>query len=460
MANLSGGAYITFAKPYLNKVADIIKERKELMFEGGDHEVVTMSKEIKSFLDAVKKQNENSIKAVLMDGSSYNGIFNGRKWTQIDKSQFTGKGGDGGGGGADAKSTAMQEVASMFAIQKGIEANGYSDQKQFYKLFRKEMLEIYPDMNEEWENTFFQQQVTTVRELGKSKFTHYSRDDGFMEWISNFVKKKYKIAKKDSWNPADIWLINDLAGVKKILEKRIVDDVTTLPEFNAILRDMWAEKKVIGISLKKMSGKVAKWELVNLKDMDLFDNKEYQFTVDQIVCDLSLKSKSEFKSSDSKIKIISKKQTINFQIRQNSTGFNNLKIEGTDISATGARLGKAPLDMVAKVFDEFRLTFDNKNQNFPTSAAEFEQGFDKKWKPIFNSIKKYTNVASADTFKSNMISVYNSKRPDYAHTKLMQMKLIAEILKLDTKKQNQLLTSLAFVAQKKGAVFGPFGKLY
>ena len=154
MANLSGGAYITFGKPYLNKVADIIKERKELMFEGGVHEVVTMSKEIKSFLDAVKKQNENSIKAVLMDGSSYNGIFNGRKWTQIDKSQFTGKGESGGG--ADAKSTAMQEVASMFAIQKGIEANGYSDQKQFYKLFRKEMLEKYPDMNEEWENTFFQ----------------------------------------------------------------------------------------------------------------------------------------------------------------------------------------------------------------------------------------------------------------------------------------------------------------
>ena len=302
--------------------------------------------------------------------------------------------------------------------------------------------------------------MTTVRELGKSKFTHYSRDDGFMEWISNFVKKKYKIAKKDSWNPADIWLINDLAGVKKTLEKRIVDDVTSLQEFNAILRDMWAEKKVIGISLKKMSGKVAKWELVNLKDMDLFDNKEYQFTVDQIVCDLSLKSKSEFKSSDSKIKILSKKQTINFQIRQNSTGFNNLKIEGTDISATGARLGKAPLDMVAKVFDEFNLTFDNKNQNFPTSADEFEMGFDKKWKPIFNSIKKYTNVATADTFKSNMISVYNSKRPDYAHTKLMQMKLIAEILKLDAKKQNQLLTSLAFVAQKKGAVFGPFGKLY
>jgi len=459
MANLSGGAYITFAKPYLNKVADIIKDRNNLIFEGGDHEMVTMSKEIKAFLDAVKKQNENAINSALMEGNSYREIFNGKKWTQIDKSQFTGKGGDSIGA-PDAKSTAMQEVASMFAIQKGIEANGYSDQTRFYKLFREEMIEIYPDMNEEWENTFFQQQVTTVRELGKSKFTEYSRDDGFMEWISEFVKNKYNIVKKDSWNPADIWLVNDMAAVKKTLQKKIIDDVTTLQEFNAILRDMWYEKRVIGISLKKMSGKVAKWELVNLKDMDLFDNNEYQFTVDNIICDLSLKSKGEFKSSDTKIKIMSKEQTINFQIRQNSTGFNNLKIEGTDISATGARLGKAPLDMVAKVFDSFNLKFDNKNQNFPTTASDFKEEFDKKWKPLFNSIKKYTNIASADIFKSNLIAVYSSKRPDYAHTKLMQMKLIAEILKLDAKKQNNLLTNLAFVAQKKGAVFGPFGKLY
>jgi len=123
-------------------------------------------------------------------------------------------------------------------------------------------------------------------------------------------------------------------------------------------------------------------------------------------------------------------------------------------------LGKAPLDMVAKVFDSFNLNFDNKNQNFPTTVSGFEEEYDKKWKPLFNSIKKYTNIANADIFRSNLNAVYSSKRPDYAHTKLMQMKLIAEILKLDAKKQNDLLTNLAFVAQKKGAVFGPFGKLY
>ena len=56
-----------------------------------------------------------------------------------------------------------------------------------------------------------------------------------------------------------------------------MDDVTPIEEFNAILRDMFHARKIIGISLKKMSGRTAKWELVNLENMDVFDNDEYQF---------------------------------------------------------------------------------------------------------------------------------------------------------------------------------------
>ena len=457
MAGISGGIYITFGKPYLTKVAKLIGEGLPLIFSDGSSEVVLKTSEIKTFLHAVDIQNELLVKTTLMEGSGFKEIFNGRRWTQIEKGQFTGKGGDGIGA-ADAKSTMMQEKASLFAIQKGIEANGYSDKEKFYKLYRTEMMHIYPDMNEDWENTFFQQQVTAVRELGKSKFDHYSRDEGFMEWITKFVKDKYNITKKDSWNPADIWLIHDYENVKRLLKQKILDDVTPIQEFNAILRDMWYEKKIIGISLKKMSGKVAKWELVNLKDMDMFDDDTYTFKLDEMICDLSTKG-NDFKTSDTKIRVKSKNQSINFQIRQNSTGMSNLKIEATDPSATSARLGKAPLDMVAKVFNEFGLEFDNKNQNFPKNSSEFEKSY-ATWKSIFNSVKSYTNVSTEEKFKMNMISVYNSKRPDFAHSKLMQLKLIYQINKLSPEKRDKLLTDLAYVAQKKGSVFGPFGKLY
>jgi hypothetical protein len=174
---------------------------------------------------------------------------------------------------------------------------------------------------------------------------------------------------------------------------------------------------------------------------------------------LNLKDKESFKTSDSRINISSKKQKVTFQIRQNSAGFNNLKIEGTDLGAKSARLGKSPLDMVARVFSEYGLSFDNKNQNFPRSAAEFTKDY-AIYKAIYNKAKQYTNVSSEAKFRDNIMAVYNSDRPDYAQSKLMQLKLFAEMSKLNKKKLNSLLTDLAFVAQKKGAVFGPFGKLY
>jgi len=79
-----------------------------------------------------------------------------------------------------------------------------------------------------------------------------------MDYISDICKTKYGISKKDTWNPADIWLVSDLNKVKNTLKTKVLDDVTSLEEFNAILRDMYHERKIVGISLKKMSGKTAR----------------------------------------------------------------------------------------------------------------------------------------------------------------------------------------------------------
>lgn len=456
MAKLSGGEYITFKKPYLVQVANLIKEGKKLKIDGEEDQVINMTPDVKKYIKAVDDKNQTAVNTILKTGSAFLPIFNGYRWTNIDKGQFTGK---GGGGGSDGATTAMQERASLYAIQVGIENNGYSDRAKFFKEHRDELLKLYPDMDEEWESTFFEQQKTVVRELGPTKYSHYSRDEGFMDWITKFCSKKYGIVKKDSWNPADIWLVNDLANVKRTLEQLVKDDVTSIKQFNAILRDMFHERKVVGISLKKMSGKTAQWELVNLEDNDLFDDDEYTFKLESAACDCNLKNKQDFKTTDSRINLSSKKQKITFQIRQNSAGINNLKIEGTDIGATAARLGKVPLPMAANVFKAYSIPFDNNNKNFPTTVDEFVNQ-KAEWIKIFNRVKQYTNVASASVFEENILSVFGSDRPDYAHSKLMQLKLFDSIFSLKGDKLDQLLTELAFLAQKKGAVFGPFGKLY
>ena len=42
----------------------------------------------------------------------------------------------------------------------------------------------------------------------------------------------------------------------------------------------------------------------------------------------------------------------------------------------------------------------------------------------------------------------------------MQIKFISELLSLKKELQNEIMTDMAFLAQKKGKQFGPFGKLY
>jgi len=321
-------------------------------------------------------------------------------------------------------------------------------------------------MNEEWEDGFFQQQVTVHKEVGNTKYGHYSREGGFMDYITKFVKDNYKISKKDSWNPADVWLVSDVNKVKRELEKKVKDDVTPLTEFNSILREYFVDRQIVGVSLKKMSGKTARWELVNLGNMDIYDNDEYNFEYDKAEFSLKLKSgnKAEFETSDSKIFISGKKGNIKFQIRQNSAGFNNLKMEGTDLGATSARLGKVPLDMAEQYFKDIKLVWNNSNKNFPQTSAAFLKDY-ANYKVMFKTVKHLTIGITEDLFKNNIIAVFNSNRPDYAHSKLMQLHLFSQIFSEKMRanrniKLNDLLTTFAYYAQKKGAVFGPFGKLY
>jgi hypothetical protein len=282
-----------------------------------------------------------------------------------------------------------------------------------------------------------------------------------MDYISKKIKRLYGISQKDTWNPADIWLVSDQSKMERLLDKVIVDDVTTLEQFNQIMRELFRKRKIIGISLKKMSGKSAKWELVNLENMDMYDKDEYSFKLENIRLDFGLKANGkEFKNSDTKIWIEGKTTKISFQIRQNSAGFNNLKIGGTAKGAAAARLGKAPLQMVSTLFKAMGLTFDNKHQNYPRTDVEYikEQ---ETWEKLFKKLDgKYTDISKPDVFSKNMIAIYNSKRPDFASSKLMQLKFVTEILRKDADNIDLLLTSLAYLQQKKGKIFGPFGKLY
>ena len=460
MAGLAGGKYITFEKPYLGMVVSIIERGEDLLFVDNTKQKVNQTPAMKEFLKAYNEGNEIKIASILKSGPSFAPLFNGYRWTEIEKSQFTKR-----GGGSDGETTARQERATMFAIQKSIENNGYRDQKKFYQLYRKDLLDIYPAMDETWENAIFQQQLTTYREVGNTRFGHYSRDDGFMEYITERCRTLYGITKKDTWNPADIWLVSDLDKVKRDLDRKILDNTTSLQEFNAILRDMFHDRRVVGISLKLISGNYAKWELVNLENADVFEGDMYTFGFESAELLFSLRGK-DFINTDSKLNIGSSSQKIKFQIRQNSAGFNNLKIEGTDIGASAARLGKVPLDMASQLFSKNSLESNRWRswRNYPQNADEFVQEQEvhvERFKKLERTRKVLMGVRNSDEFVKNVINVFQNGKKDIANSKLIQLDLLCTIFSLSQeKKLNNLLTDLAFLAQKKGTLFGPFAKLY
>ena len=62
-----------------------------------------------------------------------------------------------------------------------------------------------------------------------------------------------------------------------------------------------------------------------------------------------------------------------------------------------------------------------------------------------------------------MYAVFEGREPQIANQKLIQLYFIDKLLQLKEKEQNEYLTDLLFIAQKKGKKvfdFGPFGKLY
>jgi len=446
----------TLSKPYITSIKRDIESSKPIKTVDG-LETFIINGEIEKLFKAVDSADERKISSIIGSGRNINPIFETKsgkvyKFNQIDKAPYSGM---GGSKKADAKTTAMQERASLIAIKKSIEKNGFSDKIKFLKECKSEMLKEYPDMDGEWEETFYQQGVTVQKQVGNTKFDHYSRDDGFMDDITKMVKN-YGISKKDTWNPADIWLVNNLTENKKKLQNIIDDDATPITHFNDIMRDMFINGEVIGISLKKVSGKKALWELVNVKIKGPMFDKEGTYKVDSIISKFST-NKGVFSSTDTVIKMSNNVDSINFQIRQNSRGFSNLKFEGTSKGASKARLGKSPVDMVANLMKSYGLTSLNNHNKFPKSAADFIQNknthIDK-----FKTITNWTDI-NVTEFETHMIDAFN-KNPSMANSKLMQLHFLAELAKIPKNKLDDFLTSMAYLSMKKGKVFGPFAKLF
>jgi hypothetical protein len=294
----------------------------------------------------------------------------------------------------------------------------------------------------------------------------------------NFIEDKVKslgITKIADWSPVDIWLVKDKQKVENEINQHIGKNGTTsgqtIDQLNDILREMFKGKRVVGISLKKVSGKKAIFEEVNIRignDRTLRRAKK-QYTTPK--SGIKLKFNLSLKNTGGQIVLGAEDLSIafgakyNFQIKSNggSSDFYNLKFEGS-IPGSSARGGKAQVDKVIDLLKSNGLNFDNKYQNYPKNLEEFKKSKDK-YVLMFEKIKTLctTNIRTKDDFILTFESLFSSSKQNVhlANSKLMQLNFIYQVLTLKpNQKYEEFWTDMFWLSIRKGPKFGPHGKLY
>ena len=425
--------------------------------------------------------------------------------------------------------TQMQELGSAWVFKRAIQdnvifnsPNDIVNDKNTYK----ELLKIWKtvgkvdwddEVDGEWVVNFYKQQKTLLQKIGKPTFSEFCRSsdyvlpgskkgETFMEWVSDLVKKEFQISQKDNWNPADIWLIQNEAKwkkeIKKAYDNRNVRKKRTieaeLAKFNAIFRGLFRSRQIVGISLKKISGKTAQWKEVNVTEKFFKKLEATHMTLTEAKCLLGTKrinpdtakkdiARGKFRGLPDAATLTQDTVLLitdpglagepgakyKVQIKANdSTKFSNLKWEPTITSATGARLGKATVELVLDLMKSYNILryYEPDNKKYPRNKTEFGEVEDD-YRDIIEELvsDRFIDVGpigsgqvAVETAIINLKETFDQNRsqPWVAVSKLQQLRFLYALMTLSERDRNDFCTSLIFTAEKSGRRYGPYGKLY
>ena len=402
----------------------------------------------------------------------------------------------------DAEFTAMQEKATALISKRSFVDNiNFTSHLDIIKdkktvqglkeIFVKDRVQLFnykspfsQKIEENWFKTFYKQNERILKEFSNAQFTVFDRDDkdGFMMWFMKTIRDYFKISNKDSYNPADIWLIHKRDVNREVILKELEGPkgTQTIEELNQIMRKLYKERKVVGLSLKLISGSQAKYQEVNLDDkfFKAVENKkgEFDYNLLKVKFDLSTYGKGKsggFTTQDAVLTLgIKGTEIAKFQVKGNTTSrLSNLKIEGTG-KGEAARLGKAPLELVRKLTagKPYRSQFINDAKKEPQNISDFSKQA-KMWQVMYEEL--VTNMKRKGIpievkimpkdFTKNMKIAFEGRTPWIANSKLLQLRFLHMVSKFKKEEIHEYMTDLIFLCQKIGRSvfpFGPFGKLY
>jgi hypothetical protein len=413
------------------------------------------------------------------------------------------------GDGSNKKTitTAEQEQVTLLIIEEVLniktpDYKSFGDMWNDHKRKQKGLYKIHKNLEDvgDWWKHFELQfnEITKTKDFPNSKFDVFNHSGGFMDFISDFITKgtgstngyldAKKFSKKDSWNPADVWLRQNGPEYNKI--KKHIKNAKRIEQVNEFLRYAYNNNIIVGISLKKTHGKVLKYEKVNL-ELRVKDQSFNDYTVKQIKFDPFFdKIDKSFTSLTSNILLVENtmgpirsRGEFTLSFKSNTGGPGNITYEFFERGAA-AQLGKVPKDRLKTLLKKrgFSKGFPTQgNSNYGKDKIANEEYWNKLVKEIDASGildgdgrwvkgKKSKNSdlpQSWEDFPKNMTESWTKHGgTKKKNVQMMQMVeflwMLSQIYKKKKSDLDDLITDLFYFAQKKGQKhgFGPFGKLY
>ena len=300
----------------------------------------------------------------------------------------------------------------------------------------RQVFKGYENRLPDWTHTYYQQQKQFLKIYKNSKWDKFVYEGN--DFVTFFRKNlprvvrdpltQEKVGDYTTWNPSDIWAAYDLKAVQNQIKECFPIDPQNVVQLNNILAKLMDEKKLVGISLKKVQDKKeATIKLVNdtedhkvLTEIEILKLKGgIQFDIDNL-----------FTETDNTRIIYGSginRYFVNVRRAGRNLGF------ATAIKRTpAAQGGLAPTEMVIKLLKEkaSNVTFNNKNQDYPQSAEAWDGLSDNefnKYKKWFDFVKKHSTKPNVEfeTFYSLVHKFYKDDEKDNRSKKLAIAKLLS-----------------------------------
>lgn len=345
--------------------------------------------------------------------------------------------------GKRGPSTEEQESASIYVFERALK-NG----DKLVANYIDELEELFPAVatDSSWLSSLQAQVDALTAYMSGTNTKGYSffRESDFTNKLYAHARSIGNFKSKDSWQPADVWIVKDPSSAMKDILK-----FETLEQINSYLSEKLKAKEILPISLKKTKGSASIAEL-NVEESSHSNNDR----ISSIDISFDYEPKGEkFKNAGAGIKT---NEDVKLQFRYSAK--TSFAIEAMQKGAS-AQLGKVPAYIYRKYIGS-DLTADK------WVKGSFEEG-SENWNAIktyfdYLSNNRYVNCGNKnwEDFINGMNHLYENKtlRSLLFAQKAISMEAIYNIL--NSKDPDNLVNILISASQKIGGDNGPFIKIY